>query len=109
MNAYLIACRYALLTMAKNRLAAVLLIVFIPMWITVAKTLTTPKTFPFRLRATGTELEVLEGAHDGRRLVVFEFPSMAAIRLFWESPQYIKIKKLREGAASIDVWAVPAK
>ncbi|HEX6529403.1 MAG TPA: DUF1330 domain-containing protein, partial [Burkholderiales bacterium] len=29
-----------------------------------------------RLRATGLELEVLEGAHDGRRLVVFEFPSM---------------------------------
>ena len=62
-----------------------------------------------RLRATGVELEVLEGRHDGRRLVVFEFPSMAAIRTFWESSQYKKIKQLREGAASIDVWAVPAK
>ncbi|EFE65130.1 hypothetical protein ABT269_33985 [Streptomyces viridosporus] len=56
MSAYLVACRYALLAVAKNRLAAVLLIVFIPLWITVAKTLTTPKTFPFRLRATGTWL-----------------------------------------------------
>ncbi|MER6625072.1 MULTISPECIES: hypothetical protein [unclassified Streptomyces] len=56
MSAYLVACRYALLAMAKNRLAAVLLVAFIPMWITVAKTLTTPKTFPFRLRATGTWL-----------------------------------------------------
>ncbi|MEU5522802.1 hypothetical protein ACIQCD_17465 [Streptomyces sp. NPDC093250] len=56
MSAYLVASRYALLAMAKNRLAAVLLIVFIPLWITVAKTLTTPKTFPFRLRATGTWL-----------------------------------------------------
>lgn len=53
MSAYLLASRYALLAVAKNRLAAMLLIVFIPMWITVAKTLTTPKTFPFRLRATG--------------------------------------------------------
>ena len=61
-----------------------------------------------KLRATGRELEVLEGAHDGRRLVVFEFPSMDAIRAFWESSQYREIKKLREGAASIDVWAVPA-
>jgi uncharacterized protein (DUF1330 family) len=62
-----------------------------------------------KLRATGVELEVLEGAHDGRRLVVFEFPSMEAIRAFWESSQYKDIKKLREGAASIDVWAVPAQ
>ena len=62
-----------------------------------------------RLRATGVELEVLEGAHDGRRLVVFEFPSMEAIRRFWNSPEYGRVKKIREGAASIDVWAMPAK
>ena len=61
-----------------------------------------------RLRATGTELEVLEGAHDGRRLVIFEFPSMESIRGFWGSSQYKSIRKLREGAATIDVWAVPA-
>ena len=61
-----------------------------------------------RLRATGMDLEVLEGAHDGRRLVVFEFPSMDAIRAFWGSSQYRNIKRLREGAATIDVWAVPA-
>jgi uncharacterized protein (DUF1330 family) len=62
-----------------------------------------------KLRATGVDLEVLEGAHDGRRLVVFEFPSMDAIRAFWGSPQYKEVKKLREGAARIDVWAVPAQ
>jgi uncharacterized protein (DUF1330 family) len=62
-----------------------------------------------RLRATGVELEVLEGGHDGRRLVVFEFPSMDAIRAFWGSPSYQNITKLREGAATIDVWAVPAQ
>ena len=61
------------------------------------------------LRATGVELEVLEGKHDGRRLVVFEFPSMDAIRAFWGSSQYKDVRKLREGAATIDVWAVPAK
>ena len=53
--------------------------------------------------------QVLEGAHDGRRLVVFEFPSMDAIHRFWHSPEYEKVKSLRKDAASIDVWAVPAQ
>ena len=62
-----------------------------------------------RLKATGVNLEVLEGAHDGRRLIVFEFPSMDAIRAFWTSPQYTEVKQLRQGAARIDAWAVPAQ
>lgn len=61
-----------------------------------------------KLKASGVGLEVLEGSHDGRRLVVFEFDSMNAIREFWKSPAYSKVKPLREGAAKIDVWAVPA-
>lgn len=61
-----------------------------------------------KLKASGVGLEVLEGGHDGRRLVVFEFDSMNAIREFWKSPAYSKVKPLREGAAKIDVWAVPA-
>ena len=59
------------------------------------------------LVAGGAKVEVLEGSHDGRSLVVFEFPSMAAIRKFWESPDYAEVKKLREGLAELDVWAVP--
>ena len=65
--------------------------------------------FGGRLKATGVDLEVLEGAHDGRRLVVFEFPSMQAIQLFWHSPEYSKVKQLRQGAAVIDAWAVPTQ
>ena len=65
-------------------------------------------SFGGKLRGTGVGLEVLEGAHDGRRLVVFEFPSMEAIHAFWDSPEYEDVKKLREGAAVIDVWAIPA-
>ena len=52
-------------------------------------------------------VEVLEGSHDGRSLVVFEIPSMDAIRAFWGSPAYAEAKALREGAAELDVWAVP--
>lgn len=63
-------------------------------------------TFGGKLTGTGFGLHVLEGSHDGRRLVVFEFPSMEAIRAFWDSPEYAQVRKLREGAAKIDAWAV---
>jgi uncharacterized protein (DUF1330 family) len=65
-------------------------------------------SFGGQLKGSGVGLEVLEGSHDGRRLVVFEFPSMDSIHKFWRSPEYGKVKKLREGAATIDVWAVPS-
>jgi uncharacterized protein (DUF1330 family) len=52
-------------------------------------------------------VEVLEGSYDRRRLVVFEFPSLGAIRTVWNSPEYAELKKLREGAGELDVWAVP--
>ncbi len=57
--------------------------------------------------AGGVKVEVLEGSHDGRSLVIFEFPSLDAIHRFWDSPQYASAKKLREGLAELDIWAVP--
>jgi len=54
----------------------------------------------------GAKVEALEGHHDGRRMVMFEFPSMAAIKAFWDSPEYVPVKKIREGAAKLDVWVV---
>ena len=63
--------------------------------------------FGGRYLVRGAEVEVLEGSHDGRRLVIFEFPSTEAIRRFWQSPEYAEVKKLREGAAELDAWAVP--
>ena len=54
----------------------------------------------------GAKVEALEGHHDGRRMVVFEFPSMDAIHAFWNSPEYVPVKKIREGAAVLDIWAV---
>ena len=32
---------------------------------------------------------------------------MDAIHAFWNSPDYVPIKKLREGIATINVWAFP--
>jgi uncharacterized protein (DUF1330 family) len=64
-------------------------------------------SFGGTLKGSGVGLEVLEGAHDGRRLVVFEFPSVEKIKEFWNSSAYAKVKQLRAGAAKVDVWAVP--
>ena len=55
----------------------------------------------------GGEVEVLEGQPDGRSMVVFEFPSMEAIDAFWNSPEYVPVKALRQGVATLNVWAVP--
>ena len=37
----------------------------------------------------------------------FEFPDMEAIHAFWNSPDYVPIKKLREGIATMNIWAFP--
>lgn len=55
----------------------------------------------------GGTAELLEGHQDGRRIALFAFPSMEAIRSFWDSPEYIPIKEIRRGAATLDIWAVP--
>ena len=54
----------------------------------------------------GAKAEILEGRNDGKSLVAFEFPSLEAIHAFWNSPEYAPVKKLRQGAADLDVWAV---
>ena len=55
----------------------------------------------------GGSVELLEGQQDGRRITLFEFPSMEAIRSFWNSSEYIPVKEIRRGAATLDIWAVP--
>ena len=60
-----------------------------------------------RYLVRGGAVELLEGSYDGRRVVLFEFPSMEAIRSFWHSREYAAVKALRDNAADIDVWAVP--
>lgn len=63
--------------------------------------------FGGKLTVRGAKVDVLEGEHDTRPVVMFEFPNMAAVHAFWSSPDYVPIKKLREGIATINVWAFP--
>ena len=63
--------------------------------------------FGARLIARRASIEVLEGEHDQRPVSILEFPDMAAIHALWNSTDYATIKKLREGAATLNVWAFP--
>ena len=49
---------------------------------------------------------LLEGSHDGV-IALFEFPTMAALDEFWTSPEYVPVKAIREGAATLEIRAVP--
>jgi uncharacterized protein (DUF1330 family) len=63
--------------------------------------------FGGRYLVRGGPVETLEGSYDGRRLVIFEFPDMEALHAAWSSDEYAGVKRLREGSAVLDVWAVP--
>lgn len=56
MTAYRVATRYSLLVLAKNRLAMVLLVGFIPLWISLGNFVFTHAPIGFRYRATGEVL-----------------------------------------------------
>lgn len=62
--------------------------------------------FGGRYLVRGGATAVLEGTPDTGRTVVLEFPSMDAVKQFWNSPYYLRVKRLREGAAVAHVLAV---
>ncbi|OIJ90393.1 hypothetical protein [Streptomyces colonosanans] len=80
MSAYRTATGYSLLAQAKNRLALILLAVFVPLWITVAKTVATPALFPFRLRASG---EVLHAGGDKITMISGSLNAVSLLVGFW--------------------------
>jgi uncharacterized protein (DUF1330 family) len=59
-----------------------------------------------RFVVRGGELAVLEGDWHPKRLVVLEFEDLEAAKRFYESEEYQEVKKLREGAASLNMVAV---
>ena len=59
-----------------------------------------------RYVARGGETAVLEGEWEPARLVVLEFPDLEAARRFYDSPEYAEARKLREGAARLNMVVV---
>jgi uncharacterized protein (DUF1330 family) len=49
-----------------------------------------------RFIARGGSVEVLEGDWYPNRLVLVEFPSVAAARDWWNSPEYSEAKRIRQ-------------
>jgi uncharacterized protein (DUF1330 family) len=56
--------------------------------------------------ARGGELVVLEGDWHPSRLVLIEFPDLEAAKRFYDSPAYLDARRLREGAARLNMVAV---
>ncbi len=54
----------------------------------------------------GGTIEPLEEAPPGQRVVVIEFPSMAAAKAFYHSPEYSALRPQRQAAASGPAYIV---
>ena len=59
-----------------------------------------------RYLARSDAVSCLEGSYDGRRLVIIEFPSLAKLHAFYDSPEYRQARRWREGACEIDLWVI---
>ena len=57
--------------------------------------------FGGRFIVRGGDMEALEGAYDGPRIVILEFPSAERAREFWATPEYAAVKTPREGTANM--------
>jgi len=59
-----------------------------------------------KFAARGGETITLEGPVETRRTVLLEFPSLEQARWFYDSELYQQARKLREGAAEVQMIAV---
>ncbi len=59
-----------------------------------------------RYLARGGATEVLDGTWSPKRSVILEFPTMAALKKFWASPEYRPLRAIREQAATSNIVAV---
>ena len=59
-----------------------------------------------RFVARGGEIAVLEGDWNPPRLVMLEFENLDSAKRFYASVEYQEVKRLREGAARLNMVAV---
>jgi len=62
-----------------------------------------------RFLARGAKVEVLEGQGDAATLGVLQFPSMAAAKAWFTSPEYQEALKLRRTAGEQRVFAIEGR
>lgn len=59
-----------------------------------------------RYLARGGTSEVLEGTWRPKRSAIIEFPNLASLKAFWESPEYQPLREIRERCAKSNVAAI---
>ena len=59
--------------------------------------------FGGRYLVRGSPYETLEGSWQPQRLVVLEFPSMDAAKMFYDSPEYVAARTARAGVSDFDM------
>ncbi|TIX47323.1 MAG: DUF1330 domain-containing protein [Mesorhizobium sp.] len=60
----------------------------------------------FRYIARGGATKVLEGDWEPHRLVIVEFPDMASLMAWYGSPEYSRLKAIRERCAKTRIIAL---
>jgi len=53
------------------------------------------KKYRGRYIAVGGDVRVIEGDWSPRRTIIIEFPDMAAVKNFYDSPEYVELRKIR--------------
>jgi len=59
-----------------------------------------------RYLVRGGAVEVLEGECDPKRQVILEFPDMAALKAFYDSPEYAPLKAIRQRCSTGRLLAI---
>ena len=54
----------------------------------------------------GGAIEALEGTWEPLRMVVIEFPDVAAARAWWDSEEYAPLKRMRQDASDTNIVLV---
>ena len=54
----------------------------------------------------GGQVQVLEGDWSPERIVILKFPTFAAAKAFYETPEYLQAREARAGAAIMRMIAV---
>ncbi len=66
----------------------------------------TIEKFGGRYLTRGGAVEVLEGAWSPNRCVIVEFPSMAQMKAWWNAPEYLPLRALRERTTNSNLIVV---
>jgi len=61
-----------------------------------------------RYVAFAPQFDIVEGTSDAQAIIISGWPDVKAAKAFWDSPEYAKAIKLREGIGEFDVVILPA-